>query len=52
MRTITNSINPATLFWYAVYAMAVLLFFVGGIVVGKNSSRIPAKKLIAKRADL
>jgi hypothetical protein len=43
MRTRTNTINPASLFWYAVYATAVLLFFVGGIVVGKHSSRIPAK---------
>jgi hypothetical protein len=43
MRIITNTVNPATIFWYAVYAMAVLLFFVGGIVVGKNSTGIPAK---------
>jgi hypothetical protein len=43
MRIVTNTVNPATLFWYAVYAMAVLLFFVGGIVIGKNSNRIPAK---------
>jgi hypothetical protein len=43
MRIITNTVNPATLFWYAVYAMAIVLFFVGGIVVGKNPGRIPAK---------
>jgi hypothetical protein len=43
MRIITNAINPAILFWYTVYSLAVLLFVVGGIVVSKNSSRIPAK---------
>jgi hypothetical protein len=49
MRIITNTVNPATLFWYAVYAMAIVLFFVGGIVVGKKSRQDSGEKLMARR---
>jgi hypothetical protein len=44
MRILKNLINPLTLFWCAVYALALSSFFIAGILTGtRDSKKAPAK---------
>jgi hypothetical protein len=39
-----NPINPMSLFWYLVYALAIILIFVTGILAdGQDAKKAPAK---------
>ena len=39
-----NPINPMSLFWYLVYALALFLIFVTGMLAGsRDSKKAPAK---------
>ncbi len=39
-----NPINPMSLFWYLVYALALSLIFVIGVLAGsRDSNKAPAK---------
>ena len=44
MRIPENPINPMALFWYLIYALALCLFFVTGILAGsRDPQKAPAK---------
>jgi len=44
MRIPETPINPMSLFWYLVYALALFLIFVTGILAGnRDSKKAPAK---------
>jgi len=50
MRIPENPINPMSLFWYLVYAMALFLIFVTGILAARqDSKKAPAKNQSEKQ---
>jgi hypothetical protein len=47
MRIPENPINPMALFWYLVYALALFLILVTGILAGsRDPKKAPARKPI------